>query len=399
MITLIIDGNILDVTYFIDSHPGGIYYLKSNNGKDVTDIFYSIHPNISYSKYITKNIISKPQNKYINEFRNLDKWMKKMGWYKPSVFYFILHCLPSIFLFLLSLYNTLNNNIKIGAILLGMCWQTTAGLGHDLGHSSVFKSRFLNHIIGSTFTSITGLSTLWWRYSHFQHHINTNILTEDPDIIHLPLFAITEKLLKIRFHRFLNKFLVVDYISKKLIHYQYITLYPLLLFARINLYVQSILYLVKTFNTKVVFYWIETFGLIIFYVWYIYLLILMGMEESIKFLLLSHIISGILHIQIVISHWSSETYEKEIYVDHYIHTLNTTIDIECHKYIDWLHIGLQFQIVHHMFPRLPRQYLRQATEIVKDICKRHNLPYKSTSFINANKLLLENMYNVSKKIN
>nr|GFC87928.1 delta(8)-fatty-acid desaturase 1-like [Tanacetum cinerariifolium] len=37
---------------------------------------------------------------------------------------------------------------------------------------------------------------------------------------------------------------------------------------------------------------------------------------------------------------------------------NGTIDISCSSYMDWFFGGLQFQLEHHLFPRLPRCHLR-----------------------------------------
>ena len=52
MVVLFIEENIVDVTSVLNWHPGGAYYLKSNNEKDVTDIFFAVHPNIHYKHLI-----------------------------------------------------------------------------------------------------------------------------------------------------------------------------------------------------------------------------------------------------------------------------------------------------------------------------------------------------------
>ncbi|CAL1407302.1 unnamed protein product [Linum trigynum] len=48
------------------------------------------------------------------------------------------------------------------------------------------------------------------------------------------------------------------------------------------------------------------------------------------------------------------------------------------------HGALQFQLKHHLFPRLPRCQLRKVSPLVQDLCKKHNLPYRSYSFVEAN---------------
>eukprot|EP00913_Durusdinium_trenchii_P001333 g1231.t1 len=52
--------------------------------------------------------------------------------------------------------------------------------------------------------------------------------------------------------------------------------------------------------------------------------------------------------------------------------------------LDWVHIGLQFQIEHHLFPRLPRHNLREARSLVKEVCRKHNIRYHEPGFFQAN---------------
>uniref|UniRef100_A0A0D9XCN5 Protein kinase domain-containing protein n=1 Tax=Leersia perrieri TaxID=77586 RepID=A0A0D9XCN5_9ORYZ len=45
-----------------------------------------------------------------------------------------------------------------------------------------------------------------------------------------------------------------------------------------------------------------------------------------------------------------------------------------------------FQIEPHLFPRLPRCHLRKVAPFVRDLCKKHGLPYAAASFWDANVL-------------
>ena len=51
--------------------------------------------------------------------------------------------------------------------------------------------------------------------------------------------------------------------------------------------------------------------------------------------------------------------------------------------LDWFYIGLQFQIEHHLFPRLPRHNLREARELVRAVCAKHGIHYHEESFFGA----------------
>lgn len=49
------------------------------------------------------------------------------------------------------------------------------------------------------------------------------------------------------------------------------------------------------------------------------------------------------------------------------------MNIDCPKYMDWFHGGLQFQVEHHLWPRLPRHNLRRARDLVKAFCTEHKV--------------------------
>ncbi|CAN1237518.1 Delta(8)-fatty-acid desaturase 1 [Linum grandiflorum] len=63
--------------------------------------------------------------------------------------------------------------------------------------------------------------------------------------------------------------------------------------------------------------------------------------------------------------------------------------------MDWFHGGLQFQLEHHLFPRLPRCQLRKVSPVVQDLCKKHNLPYRSYSFFEANVCTIKTLREVA----
>merc|ERR550534_1928782 len=69
--------------------------------------------------------------------------------------------------------------------------------------------------------------------------------------------------------------------------------------------------------------------------------------------------------------------------------LEGTMDIDCPAWMDWFHGGLQFQTVHHLWPRMPRHNLRQAQTLLESFCKEHGLVYHRAPFYEANCLLLK----------
>ena len=68
----------------------------------------------------------------------------------------------------------------------------------------------------------------------------------------------------------------------------------------------------------------------------------------------------------------------------YLMQMRTTMNVKTHPLLDWVHIGLQFQVEHHLFPRLPRHNLRKAAVLVKAVCKKHDIYYHEPGFFAGN---------------
>jgi len=76
--------------------------------------------------------------------------------------------------------------------------------------------------------------------------------------------------------------------------------------------------------------------------------------------------------------------------------LEHSLDINCPWYMDLFHGGLQFQVCHHLLPRLPRHHLRKVThEYLIPFCKKWNLPYHSLTFVEANMAVLTMLQDVA----
>lgn len=105
-----------------------------------------------------------------------------------------------------------------------------------------------------------------------------------------------------------------------------------------------------------------------------------------------------LHIQINLSHWgmpTSDLGETESFPQR---QLRTTMDVDCPAWLDFYHGGLQFQAVHHLFPRVPRHNLRKTQVFVKEFCKETGIPYTILNFTDANKKVLGRLGQVGEQV-
>jgi fatty acid desaturase len=287
----------------------------------------------------------------------------------------------------------------LGAMCLGMFWHQLMLMGHDICHNSVLGRKGDLQLTRWISTAVAGISGAWWKASHNTHHIVTNSIVDDPDIQHLPFFAINQKFFKSLWSTWHNHKMVFDAPAKFLVQNQCYLFYPIMCVARIFLYVQSIIHLLT--KEKLSRSWTELMGYPVFFGWVGFLVCQMPTWQwSVAYILTSHAIAGMLHVQICLSHFPMETMdeiahnnESDVFMEH---QLSTTMDITCPEYMDWFHGGLQFQVEHHLFPTMPRHNLRKAQQILLKFCKKHGLTHTSKTFFDANVFMLKSMYNVSK---
>ncbi len=68
--------------------------------------------------------------------------------------------------------------------------------------------------------------------------------------------------------------------------------------------------------------------------------------------------------------------------------MRTTTDIYCPDSIAFIHGGLQLQVAHHLFPRVPRHNLRKASDMVKEFAAEQGLTYAEFGFMTGNQEVL-----------
>jgi len=132
-------------------------------------------------------------------------------------------------------------------------------------------------------------------------------------------------------------------------------------------------------------WWLEVFALVGFLFWYGRVLRGCGSwQTGLMYLLVSNMVPSPLHVQIVLSHYSRSTTDFGPIESFPHRQLRTTTDVICHPYAEFLHGGLHLQVTHHLFPRLPRHNLKEASHLVKEFAKEQGLEYAEFGFFEGN---------------
>eukprot|EP00931_Biecheleriopsis_adriatica_P023588 TRINITY_DN14868_c0_g1_i1.p1 TRINITY_DN14868_c0_g1~~TRINITY_DN14868_c0_g1_i1.p1 ORF type:complete len:553 (+),score=87.03 TRINITY_DN14868_c0_g1_i1:97-1755(+) len=395
-IWIIVDERVYDLTKYIDKHPGGPLMIENMAGKDCTDVFANYHSARIYKHMLPPMLIGEATDvkvpAHVQDFREVRQELLRRGLFETDMRFYGKMAAWLVSLFLLALYLSLGCTScgahMTGAAIMGLFWQQLAGIGHDMGHSGVSHNFHLDHSICSCLVSVMGISVCWWKRNHNTHHIVCNSIEHDPDIQHMPLMAVTPEIFKKPYwSTYYKEMKAMDAIARFLVSYEHILFYPVMMLARFNLYAQSLIQLCA--KEPLHYRKLELCAFGVYFMWISKLVLsLPTWSESLGWLLVSHAMAGLLHVQICCSHFSMETYHGHAYNDAsdewYITQLKTTMNFDTPPMLDWVHIGLQFQIEHHLFPRLPRHNLREARKLVKEVCKKHKIRYHEPGFLQAN---------------
>ncbi|KAI0375100.1 fatty acid/sphingolipid desaturase [Pilatotrama ljubarskyi] len=283
--------------------------------------------------------------------------------------------------------------LMTSALFLGLFWQQLTFFAHDLGHVGVTHDWTLDRLI-SIFVAdfLGGLSIGWWvNVTHCAPGVVPNHPSHDPDIQHLPFFAISPVFLKSLWSSYYKREMTFDAFGKFFVSMQHKLFYVVLSLARFNLYANSYGYLAKTafeprrFRGGRWWWWAEVSCLGVFFLWFGAVLKGCGSwQKTLAYLLVSHIAASPVHVQIVLSHFSRSTADLGPAESFFARQLRTTVDVICSPSIEFIHGGLHLQVTHHLFPRLPRHNLREASLIVKEFAKERGLEYAEFGFVEGN---------------
>lgn len=266
----------------------------------------------------------------------------------------------------------------LGAIILipiaGVVSTTIAMYGHGASHRGVSASPTRNAVLASlAFPMFSGLGSLYWRNKHDRlHHGHPNVEGVDPDIKPFPFASSRGD------HEASGK--RTRWFQR---NFQRWAFWPMATLMALGMRRSSLIYLAKYENKREARWWIEVACLAVHYsCWMVIPGIIWGPFVGVAVYSLIWAVAGVClalvfapaHIGLPIVTTQNEDW---------IHQLETTRNLELPKPISFLFVGLDYQVEHHLFPKIPHQNLPRAAKITADFCKRHGIIYQSEPYLSA----------------
>ncbi|RAL03512.1 fatty acid/sphingolipid desaturase [Aspergillus ibericus CBS 121593] len=291
------------------------------------------------------------------------------------------------------------------ALFLGFFWSQLVFAAHDAGHMAITHNFTIDSLIGMTIAApIGGLSLGWWKRTHNVHHTVTNLPEHDPDNQHLPFLAVNHRFLGNLFSSYHERLMPYTKAARCLVPYQAYLYYPVLMFGRFNLYIQSWIFLLHGQGPRKGLAWwhrwYEIIGNILFWTWFGYGIVYRCIPtawDRFVFVMISHMVTMPLHVQFTLSHFAMSTMDLGPSESFAQRMLRTTMDVDCPEWLDFIHGGLQFQAIHHLFPRVPRHNLRRTQKLVLEFCREVGIPYALYGFVSGNRKVVGSLAEVSRQ--
>lgn len=348
---------------------------------------------------------SASQDLIVQKYRLLNEKIRARGLYDCSYTNYAIEVSRYSLLFAAFVYCLRTGHYALSGLFLGLFWHQLVFTAHDAGHMGITHNFQIDTCIGIFVADfLGGLSMGWWKSSHNVHHIVTNSPEHDPDSQLMPFFAISHRFFDSLKSTYYNHIMPYDDFAKITVQYQHWLYYPILAFGRFNLYRLSwshLIFFPGPFKGPA--YWhrhLEITGQILFWYWFGYCTVWCSIPtwfDRVLFVLISHTVTAPLHVQITLSHFAMSTADLGTHESFPQKMLRTTMDVECPPWFDFIHGGLQFQAIHHLYPRIPRHNLRKAQGLVKEFCAEVKIPYAILGFVEGNGKVIGRLGEVAKQ--
>ncbi|MDQ1530896.1 MAG: hypothetical protein QOE37_1001 [Microbacteriaceae bacterium] len=267
------------------------------------------------------------------------------------------------------------------AAFLAVVSTQLAFIGHDAGHRQIFRTKRANDVVGHLHGALVGMSFGAWVSKHNEHHAHPNHEDVDPDI-DIPILAFSTAQAATK-----------TGLAARVVAHQALMFFPLLLLEGWNLHVaaaQSALRgEVPAPRLEVGLLVAHVLGYLTAVFWVLTPL------QAIVFIAVHQGLWGLyMGLAFAPNHKGMPMIAAGSRLDHLHKQVLTSRNVRGGRITDYALGGLNYQIEHHLFPKMPRPNLRHAQSVVRAYCDAHDLGYTQTSAMRSYTQVLAHLHEV-----
>lgn len=296
-------------------------------------------------------------------------------YFKTSVLFFTLASLYALLVF------NATSIVWINVVLCVIMGVNFAAIGfnvmHDGAHGSYSRKAWVNECMSYALNMMGGNNFLWKQKHNVMHHSFTNIEGEDEDIDVKPFMRLNTNQPRYWFHRFQHIYGIFFY------GFTYVVWIFYNDFVKYFTGKAGDKSMFKKMNWKEhFFFWASKLGYLSVFLFIPFYTV--GILTTIIGYLITAFVTGIViaivfqlaHIVELTDFTTPEKQKNSPRVDWAIHQIRTTANFGTKsKWLSWILGGLNFQVEHHLFPRISHIHYPKISEIVRSTCKEFSIKY------------------------
>lgn len=321
------------------------------------------------------------------EYAELKRTLKQAGAMERQIPYYLYKIGLTLGLLVLSLsFLAVVSNFwlqLLNAIFLAFIFGQASFIVHDAGHQQIFSAAWKNNTVGLLHANLLiGASFSGWVHKHNQHHANPNQPGLDPDAVSAGL-AFTPEQAR-------NK----SWFERPVVRAQVYLCFLLFLLEAVVLRIVSLKFL---FQNKSKYRLAELLLILTHYALYFGVLFsLLGTLRATLFVIVHQAFYGLYMGSVFITnHTGMLMVDKDAELGFLEQQVLTARNVNAHPLTDFWCGALNYQIEHHLFPRIARNKMKEAQKTVRPFCQTHSIPYHETPLLQSYKEMLQHLRAVS----
>ncbi|HWB90300.1 MAG TPA: acyl-CoA desaturase [Puia sp.] len=255
---------------------------------------------------------------------------------------------------------------------------------HDANHGSYSSRKWVNEVLGLTLNALGGNNFIWKQKHNIVHHTYTNIDGIDDDIAKSPFIRMCSSQPWAPAHRLQHLYVPFLYALSSMIW---------ILFQDFAKYFKGKIAntpLLKMRTADHIIFWTSKIAYVLFYIaipvlsmgWQTWLLFFLSLHIGLGFTL--SIVFQLAHVVEETEFESATGDKKQIENQWAIHQVKTTANFSPRRpIISWFLGGLNYQIEHHLFPRISHIHYPAISRLVEKECAAFDLPYNTLPTLKA----------------
>ncbi|TRY80542.1 hypothetical protein TCAL_04796 [Tigriopus californicus] len=377
-----VEDKVYSAKKLADLHPGGPLFIKAFSGRDASQAFLTYHRRQFPHQRVKEAFESTDETvtystddhaDFIDLCERIEKVLPRNKSFAPWHYYVkVAFIMGSVFSLEAYMHYTKSYNWQLFAVMGWFYALIGLNIQHDANHGAISRNPVINRVLGASQNWIGGSAIAWIHQHVVQHHIHTNDVHLDPDIagsIYIRLNPL-KPLLKYHVVQHIYFFfllalygfsIVIQSLENVVSGAHHTPMSPLLKPHRVFETFMWSLFFLRWVITPV--YQTGTFLTLL----HSLPMYMVGGYYLAFFFSISHNFKGV-HILEDTTRPSNK--ESSFLYKQVVSSSNVGGPFLC-----FMNGGLNYQIEHHLFPRISHTHYPKIAPTVKAFCLEKNIPY------------------------